>query len=664
MATGLGLTLLIALLLIYPPLLVQQADLRLYDLMLSGRTSPPKSGVPILVGIDEESLKAYGQWPWPRYRLARLVERLHQLGAKVVVLDFLMPEPDRTSPEVIISEQQRDRETTANLSLTAATDSNSQQLAEAMAKGETVLGYFLDFSGTGDAAQHAAPVVPAGMIVTRRPGSDAAWPRPNGVIRSLSVLTDAVRAEGFINALHDRDGALRRIPLLLPFDGKLYPSLALAALLDASPERSLHLSQDSAETTLVWGNRQIPLDREGNLLLDFRDEHNSFPYFSARSVLAGEHAPGSLQGKIVLVGPWAKGLGDFHLVPSGHSVSELAIHATVIDNILAGTFIDRPGWARGAELFAILGLGLLSTWLLSRPGFVLSLVTVTAGTAGCYWVGRELLVARGLHISPLLPMLVAVVIMMFLSLLKYGIEARKVRKRTRDLIEAQDTIIRSMSTLTEIRDQETGGHILRTQHYVEILARQIATTPEYGYLDENSIDLLIKSALLHDIGKVGLSDSILRKPGKLTEHEYDIMKTHTLIGAHALTKSIGDPSHLEQPDFLQFARQMIESHHERWDGNGYPHGLRGKEIPLAGRLMALADVYDALVSRRTYKHQFSHAEALDIIRKDSGSQFDPDIVAAFVARNDEFSRIAQEFTDDANVIHPPENVEAQSVNIG
>ena len=187
---------------------------------------------------------------------------------------------------------------------------------------------------------------------------------------------------------------------------------------------------------------------------------------------------------------------------------------------------------------------------------MLSLVTVTAGTAGCYWLGRELLVARGLYISPLLPLLTPVVIMTFLSLLKYGIEARKVRKRTHDLIEAQDAIIRSMSTLTEIRDKETGGHILRTQRYVATLVRQIATMPGYRYLDENSFELLTKSAPLHDIGKVGLPDNILRKPGLLTEHEFAIMKNHTLIGAHALTKSIIDPAHPEQLDFLEFARQI------------------------------------------------------------------------------------------------------------
>lgn len=649
LATGFALTLLTAALLIASPLLVQQAELRLYDQMLAGRTVPPQSGVPVLVGIDEESLAAFGQWPWPRYRLARLVERLHLLGAKVVTLDFLMPEPDRTSPEMISSERHRDLAKMVLRPDQSGEDGNSRLLARAMSKGDTVLGYFLQFghdSKQTTSANPVVPVLPPGMVVTSNTGSIASWPRPNDMIHSLPLLTGAVRAEGFTNALHDRDGALRRVPLLLPYDGKLYPSLALATLLLNEADRTIHIEQEMVETTLVWGRQRIPLDHEGNMLLDFRAEKHPFPYLSARAVLAGESLPVEIKGKLVLVGPWAKGLGDQHLVPSGHSISGLAIHATVIDNILAGTHINRPGWSRGAELFAVLLLGIMSTWLFSQPGFFLSLVTVLFGTSGCYWGGREMLVAKGVYLSPLMPMLTPVLIMTVLSLLKYGIEARKVRQRTQDLIEAQDTIIFGMSALTATRDKETGGHIQRTRLYVETLARHLSTLPKYASLDDTAIELLAKSAPLHDIGKVGIPDSILHKPGELSEQEYATMKNHTLIGVHALTRTIDGSNHPERHDFLQYARQMIESHHERWDGTGYPHGLQGEEIPLAGRLMALADAYDAMVSRRVYKQEYPHAYALEYIQSNSGKHFDPDVVAAFLARNDDFLRIARECTED------------------
>ncbi|KAB0670116.1 CHASE2 domain-containing protein [Oryzomonas sagensis] len=645
-AAGLALTLCAGLLLIFSPLFIQETELRLYDLMLAGRAAPQKSGVPVIVGIDEESLKAYGQWPWPRYRLARLVERLGALGAKVVVLDFLMPEPDRTSPDVIMAERRRDLGPSPSPPPAAVTDVNSQRLAKALAGGPTILGYYLDLATAVRAGAGGAPRLPAGMVVAAMPGAGARWPTPTGMIRGIGTLTAAAGAEGFTNAQHDLDGVLRRVPLLMHYEGAYYPSLALGAVLLASQERRLRIDRDASETVLSWGERRIPLDRLGDALIDFRTR-DSFPYFSARAILDGHPAAGSLRGKIVLIGAWAKGLGDVHQVPSGQELHGVEAHAAVIDTILSGTFIAQPTWARGAGLFAVLLLGGLSTWLLSRPGYVLSLLAVMGMSGGCYWGARALLLSReGLFIPPLIPMATPLLVMTALSLMKYGIEARKVQQRNRDLMQAQDTIIVSMSTLTAARDKESGQHILRTQRYVEVLARQLATLPGYAALDEANIKLLAKSAPLHDIGKVGIPDHILCKPGALTPEEYDIMKTHTLIGAQALSKTMGGTEHPEKLAFLNYALQMAASHHEKWDGSGYPLGLSGTDIPLAGRLMALADVYDALVSRRVYKRDFSHEEAKEWILARSGSHFDPEVVGAFVAQSGEFIRIARELADE------------------
>ncbi|MBS1160591.1 MAG: Metal-dependent phosphohydrolase, subdomain:CHASE2 [Proteobacteria bacterium] len=643
---GLTLTAAVAVLLIVQPRAIREAELRLYDLQLRGRTTAPQSSLPLLVGVDEASLGEYGQWPWPRYRLAQLVERLYQLGAEVVVLDILMPEPDRTSPEVILAERQRDRiEHTAAPPL--APDSNSMRLARALGQGNSVLGYYLDFSGTvAPAGQVPGLALPEGVTLVSRPGVRAGWPQGNGEIRSRPQLVAAARAEGFTNALHDFDGILRRVPLLLPqADGERL-SLALAAVLLATPERQLHLLREGQETVLAWRGRRIPLDEQGNLLLDFRGEVRPFPYLSARNILHDETPGLDLRGRIVLVGAWAKGIGDVHQIPSGRAVHGLEVHATIIDNLLAGSFIVRPVWARGAELLAVLLLGMGLTLLLSRAGFRLSLLALPLSLAACYGASSLLLIRQGLYLSPLLPMLAAVVITSVLSLLKYGIEVRKVQQRTRELLDAHDSIIIGMSALAEARDQETGRHLLRTQRYVGLLARQLSSTPKYAYLQANDIDLLAKSAPLHDIGKVGIPDSILHKPGKLTEAEFQIMRTHPLIGAEALTRVVAGGGHPERNRFLNYARQMIESHHERWDGAGYPHHLRGEEIPLPGRLMALADVYDALVSRRVYKEGMSHQEVRAFIVDNAGSHFDPDVVAAFVATEASFIAVASQYADD------------------
>jgi CHASE2 domain-containing sensor protein len=640
-AAGLLLTFGTILLYLFPPLFLQQTELLMYDNLLASRMSPPKTAVPVLVGIDDASLKAYGQWPWPRYRIATLVQRLNELGADVIALDFIMPEPDRTSPDVIKLEQQKDMGIMVADSLLARQDINSRKLAMELANRKTILGYYFDFSNS----LSGAPTLPEGLIVSSSASNHNLWPKPAGVLRSIPTLTSAATCEGFTNAQHDIDGVLRRVPLMAYYQGRYFPSLAFSAMLLTTSDRKIRLTNDGSESLLTWGRRQIPLDRSGNIMIDFRSGSNAFRYISAKDILSGTPVAGDLHGKIMFVGAWAQGLGDMHQIPGGQSLSGLGAHATIVDNILSGTFVSRPGWSRGAELIAVFVLGITSTALFCRAGFVISLATVFSAITAIYIGSRHLLIAEGIYLSPLMPILVLLLVMSALSLIKYGIEARNVLQRNRDLIEAQDAIIISMSSLAEARDEETGGHIMRTKYYVEILARQLATMPNYTNLDENSIDLLAKSAPLHDIGKVGIPDYILHKPTPLTEEEYEIMKTHTLIGADALNRAISGTAHPENLDFLRFAQQMIESHHEKWDGSGYPHGLKGTDIPLAGRLMALADVYDALVSRRVYKRDYSHEEAKVVILGENGQYFDPDVVAAFEAKNEEFIHIAKKFTD-------------------
>jgi putative two-component system response regulator len=221
---------------------------------------------------------------------------------------------------------------------------------------------------------------------------------------------------------------------------------------------------------------------------------------------------------------------------------------------------------------------------------------------------------------------------------------QEVTRRTRELRVIQDATIVAMASLAETRDNETGNHIRRTQHYVQALARRLRPMPRFGLLlDDATIDLLFKSAPLHDIGKVGIPDAILLKPGKLTPEEFEIMKTHTTLGRDAILaaeKLIDVPS-----NFLHFAREIAHYHQEKWDGSGYPDGLAGEAIPLSARLMALADVYDALVSRRIYKPPFPHARSVEIIREGRGRHFDPDMVDAFLAIHREFQAIAEQFAD-------------------
>lgn len=217
-----------------------------------------------------------------------------------------------------------------------------------------------------------------------------------------------------------------------------------------------------------------------------------------------------------------------------------------------------------------------------------------------------------------------------------------VQDRTRKLAKMQDAIIMAMASLAETRDNETGNHIRRTQNYVAALARQLRDHPRFSHeLSEENIELLYKSAPLHDIGKVGIPDNILLKPGKLDSDEFEIMKQHTTYGRETILtveRYLG-----ESNEFLRFAREITYSHQEKWDGSGYPENLSGDAIPISARLMAVADVYDALISKRVYKPAFSHEEAIDIMRKGRGSHFDPDILDVFLRITEEFKDIAMRY---------------------
>jgi len=220
----------------------------------------------------------------------------------------------------------------------------------------------------------------------------------------------------------------------------------------------------------------------------------------------------------------------------------------------------------------------------------------------------------------------------------------EVEKRSREVAAIQDVTILAMASLAETRDTDTGNHIRRTQYYVKTLAEKLRTHARFRcFLSERNIVTLFKSAPLHDIGKVGIPDRILLKPGRFTPEEFEIMKSHTTLGRDAIAhaeKALGT-----DVEFLVMAKEIALSHQEKWDGSGYPEGLSGDNIPISARLMALADVYDALICRRVYKEPMPHEKAVEIILAGKAAHFDPDVVDAFIAVQDEFRAIAKRYVD-------------------
>ncbi len=221
---------------------------------------------------------------------------------------------------------------------------------------------------------------------------------------------------------------------------------------------------------------------------------------------------------------------------------------------------------------------------------------------------------------------------------------KEVERRLAAVSRLQDAAIWVMVSLAELRDACTGNHIRRTQEYIRVLADEMARLPQYAdVLTPEYIELIVKTAPLHDLGKIAIPDHILLKPGKLTGDEYEVMQTHSHRGDDMLARAgimMG-----EEGDYFEVARQIARSHHEKWDGSGYPDGLVGTNIPLPARLMAVADVYEALISQRIYKQPMSHEQAAAMLERDSGQHFDPDVIAAFQIVQERFRSIAAKWNE-------------------
>ncbi|MCL2071349.1 MAG: response regulator [Oscillospiraceae bacterium] len=214
-----------------------------------------------------------------------------------------------------------------------------------------------------------------------------------------------------------------------------------------------------------------------------------------------------------------------------------------------------------------------------------------------------------------------------------------IKEKTKTIIELQNAVLETVAELVETRDATTGGHIERTQIYLRTLFDGLKETGIYlDEIKEWDVEMIIRSAQLHDVGKISIREDVLNKPGRLTPEEFDEMKKHTIIGGKII-------EHIQErttkQEFLEFTKTMAVSHHEKWDGSGYPYGLKGNDIPLEGRLMSIVDVYDALVSERPYKKAFTHEEAVKIIKDGSGSQFDPILVELFLHEQDKFKKTAE-----------------------
>jgi HD-GYP domain-containing protein (c-di-GMP phosphodiesterase class II) len=599
----------------------------------------------VVIDIDEMSLSAVGQWPWPRYRMASLIETIATGKPAAIGLDVLFSEPDRSSLANI--QQTFKRDFGVDVSFTGA--------PAGLLDNDGYFGYVLSQAGAVGSKyfyfDHGSKTEVSAKSELRFGGhtdllslNDA-----SGVLLNTYAIASQTKLSGFINNQPDEDGMLRRLPLLIQHNGVIHANLALASVMKSSGTASASIEWDRSGPLIQVGSHRIPIDEKGFALLRFNGGPHLYPAISALDILNGTFREADIKGKIVFVGSSAAGLNDLHSTAFDSQFPGSKVQAVMAENIATGHFVREPGWASKAIFVGCIVTGaLMSALFIAASGAFQILLGSTVLAGFLVLIGALFFGHAGMFVSPGASILVAGILFVLFSVARFAMEKRHAHIWFKRLGNARQVTIESMAAVAETRDPETGAHIKRTQHYVKAIAEQLMRSGYYtNILTEEYIDLLFISAPLHDVGKVGVPDHILLKPGKLTDEEYVVMKQHAELGRRIIFSTA---QRIEGDNFLTIAGEIAATHHEKWDGTGYPLGLAGQEIPLSGRIMSVADIYDALISRRCYKEPFPHEKATSFMREASGKTFDPVVLDAFFSIEDKIKEIAAKYRDEEEAV--------------
>jgi len=438
LTTGIAATVLMLVLFQARPQLLRFLDYKLYDQFLIQFHSDKATDTPVVVDIDEKSLKQYGQWPWPRYRVAILLQYLRSLGVKSVATDIIFAEPDMTSPDALQEAWARDLSIEFDFNkLPKALMDNDKLLADNLRTGPFVLGIDFIKNKSQDPKKqpphfHDCTIKPITVNVMTREG----YPDPETVLGGVDhpicpvpILGSAAPAVGFITIAADEDSIYRRAPLLISWNGKYYPSLALASLMQALGTNSvtLKMSPIGIESIRIGSKLIIPTDLEGRVNVNYRGQAKTFEYISASDVLSRKVPSKHLENRIVFIGTSASGLKDIRSMPLDPGYPGVETHATIVDNILSNQFIKRPGWAFGAELATMILTGIITTLLLIWASALWIAVPVIA-MALCMWFGSVFLYTKYLfYLSPLYPLISLALTFTLITVVKFWREERAKR---------------------------------------------------------------------------------------------------------------------------------------------------------------------------------------------------------------------------------------------
>ena len=607
-------------------------DYQIYDL-IKPKLNLDRSNSVVVVEIDEKSLEIFGQWPWSRILVAKLAQEILLSKPAAFGMDVIFSEKDRTSLDEIKNFYKDSLNLDLNTSkIPAPLLDNDKILATSLEAGNSVLAIFASNIPRNKACNKLT-TIKSNLVFENIDKID-------DLICSYEPLNALARANGFINARAFSDGVLRYTNLFFYYKNSLIPSFSVAMLMQVDPNLTLLEDEKNRGLKVKFLEKEVKLNDEAKALNEIYPK-NKFKTFSASDVLLDRVDKSEFGGKFVLFGATALGLND-HFVSSGGKIrSGIFYHASLIENFLTNSLVSQPNFYKDLNFYLSVLVLVLLAFVIVRYGYLPSFLVFVLLTVMAF-VSAEIKLKSGVYISIGYIIIPVFIIFLFFTLSMTFYSFWEKRSFLKELEEAHSSAIDSMITVVEGKDRETGGHILRTREYVRVLAQYLRKKGIYNF-SPTFIKVLCQAVPLHDIGKVAIPDNILNKNGSLDEKEWEIMKKHVIYGKEIIQKAKMRSSGKNL--FLNAAINIAYTHHEKWDGSGYPQGLKENEIPIEGRLMAIADVYDALTSKRVYKEKFSYEKAENMIINESGTHFDPTLIKAFIDLKSEFRKIAQKYED-------------------
>lgn len=591
----------------------------------------PKAPAVAIVDIDDLSLQKVGQWPWPRYVLGNLIKATRQEKSQVIGMDILLLEPDRTSLNYI---QQRYK-------MEFDMDMFVVGVPEGMRDNDHYLASVL---------RDEAPIVGATQLILSRArdthtlkhifNTSLNLPYAEMILKNTPEIRTSLTRAGFVNFINEGDGVLRNIPMIINSDEGNIPSFTLAMLMEKEGVDHFSIEKTVWGREINVGQYHIPVDNEGKAWINTKPAESPFVSISSSMILSGQSD--KISEPLILIGSSSAALHDKVIMRDHQAIAGVGAHATMLNNIMNNNVVIHPSWLKIWDVITCISLlsvinilYLLSSNFTRRISIITFLVILLNATMFCAFYFYNV------WLPVIYTVIGAFILIILHELVEYLILRKNMNIWKEDLENSNHALLHAMAAVCDSRDPETGGHTSRTQFYVKRLAEVLEKYhPEAQH--PFFIDSLFHAAPLHDVGKVAIPDSILLKPGALTDEEFDVIKTHTTIGRRLLADAADK---LRAPsEFLHCAIDMAGCHHERWDGKGYPDRLSGTDIPFCARVMAVADVYDALTSKRVYKKSMSHSKALDIIISGAGTQFDPSVVNAFLECEQDIKEICSQFT--------------------